>query len=120
MGARFGRSWVFGATVAAAVATVLMLGGAAHAATPALAISSAGPLTNVWIGTDLSCQVQHTSDAFYELYGQTEAPGDCGTFVSTGGILYAPDFASHDYTFTDGLGTCTPFTAASQSPAVLG
>jgi uncharacterized repeat protein (TIGR01451 family) len=120
MGARFGRSSVFGVTVATAAAVGLMLGGAAEAATPALAISSVGPLTNVWIGTDLSCQVQHTNDDFYELYGQTEAPGDCGTFVSTGGTLYAPDFAHHDYTFTGGLGTYTPFTPASQSSSVLG
>jgi uncharacterized repeat protein (TIGR01451 family) len=120
MGARFGRSWVFGATVAAAAAVVLMLGGAAEAATPSLAISSPGPLSNVWIGSDLSCQVQHTGDDFYELYGQDEAPGDCGTFLATGGTLYAPDFAHHDYTFTGGLGTYTPFTAVSQSPSVLG
>lgn len=120
MGARFGRSWVFGATAAAAAAAVLMLGGAAQAATPALAIGSAGPLKNVWIGADLSCQVEHTGDSSYELYGQTETPGDCGTFVATGGTLYAPDFAHHDYTFTGGLGTYTPFAAVSQSPSVLG
>jgi uncharacterized repeat protein (TIGR01451 family) len=120
MGARFGRGWVFVTTVTAAAAAVLILGGAAVAATPALAIGSAGPLTNIWIGTDLSCQVSHTGDASYELYGQTEAPGDCGTFLSTGGTLYAPDFGNHDYTFTRNLGAYTPFTAVSQSANVLG
>jgi uncharacterized repeat protein (TIGR01451 family) len=120
MGARFGRGWVIGTTVTAAIAATLMLAGAVAAATPAQAITSTGPLTNVWVGTDLSCQVSHTGDAFYELYGEIEAPGDCGTFVAAGGTLYAPNFANHDYTFTAGLGTYTPFTAISQSASVLG
>jgi uncharacterized repeat protein (TIGR01451 family) len=107
-------------TVTVAATAILILGGAAAAATSAQVITSTGPLTNVWIGTDLSCQVSHTGDAAYELYGQTEAPGDCGTFVSTGGTLYAPDFANHAYTFTGGLGARTPFTAVSQSASVLG
>lgn len=118
IGTRFGRGWVFGATVAAAAA-VSLLGGAAAAATSSQEITSAGPLTNIWIGTDLSCQVAHTDDQAYELYGQTEAPGDCGTFVATGGALYAPDFGNHAYTFTRNLGTYVPFAAVGQS-AVTG
>jgi uncharacterized repeat protein (TIGR01451 family) len=119
MGARFGRGWVFAATVTTAVLAVLVLSGAAVAATPAQDITSGGPLTDIWIGNDLSCQVAHTGDLFYELYFQTGSPGDCGTFVSTGGALYAPDFANHPATATGALGAYTAFTAVSQS-AVTG
>jgi uncharacterized repeat protein (TIGR01451 family) len=120
MGARFGRGWVFGATVTAATAAILMLAGAAAATTSTQVILSSGPLENIWIGTDLSCQVQHTGDTAYELYFQADAPGDCGTFIATGGTLYAPDFANHTTTAARRpLGTYTPFTAISQS-AVLG
>ncbi len=40
----------------------------APATTPVADIASAGPLTHVWLGNDLSCQVQHIDDADYEFF----------------------------------------------------
>jgi hypothetical protein len=77
----------------------------------------AGPLTQVSIGADLSCQVQHTGDTSLEFFPPTATPGDCGTFVATGGTLYTPDFSNHDRTATGSLGTRTAFTGVSQSAA---
>jgi uncharacterized repeat protein (TIGR01451 family) len=80
-------------------------------------ISSGGPLTHVWIGNDLSCQVQHIADApDYEFYGPDIFPGDAGTFIAMGGVLYAPDFANHDYSSAEFfLGAYAPFTPVSQT-----
>ena len=51
------------------------------------------------MGNDLSCQVQHIDDApDYEFYPPDIIPGDSGTFIAMGGVLYAPDFANHDNT----------------------
>jgi hypothetical protein len=77
----------------------------------------AGPLTQVSIGLDLSCQVRHATDTSLEFFPSATTPGDCGTFVATGGALYTPDFSNHDRSATSGLGTRTPFTSVSQSPA---
>lgn len=87
----------------------------AQANVPFQTISSSGPLTSVIIGNELSCQVAHSGDTSYELYGPNEAPADCGTFIFTGGTLYSPDFANHDYTATASIGTHTPWTPVSQS-----
>src|SRR3989441_6772328 len=78
-------------------------------------IASAGPLTHVYIGNDLSCQVAHVQDSVLEYYPPTAAPGDCGTFLVTGGHLYAPDFSAHNGTATGSLGSYTPFTPVSQT-----
>ena len=93
--------------------------GAALAAPPSQDIgdTATGPLNKIAIGNDLSCQLQHVGDTAFEFYPSSAIPGDCGTFVSLGGTLFAPDFANHDGTATGGLGTYTPFTAVSQSPA---
>ena len=105
----------------AALAVVLLgvlLGfgpGSARAAVPFKDIASAGPLTHVYIGNELSCQVNHSGDARLELYPPAAIPGDCGTFVALGGTLYTPDFSNHDGTATAGLGSRTPFTPTSQS-----
>jgi hypothetical protein len=92
--------------------------GAAFAAVPSLDIGNAatGPLNKIAIGTDLSCQLQHVGDTSFEFYPPSATPGDCGTFVSVDGTLFAPDFANHDGTATSGLGSYTPFTGVSQSP----
>ncbi len=48
------------------VAALLMLAGVAppaHAAVPFKTIASAGPLTSIAVGSDLSCQVSHIGDA---------------------------------------------------------
>jgi hypothetical protein len=87
----------------------------ARAAVPFKDIASAGPLTHVYIGNELSCQVGYRGDARLELFPPAATPGDCGTFVALGGTLYTPDFTSHDGTATGSLGPRTPFTAVSQT-----
>lgn len=93
--------------------------GGALAATPYADIASAGPLTHVYLGNELSCQIAHSGDSLLELYPPTVIPGDCGTFIATGGVLYSPDFTSHGPTATANIGAHTPFTPVSQS-AVTG
>ena len=51
--------------------------------------SASGPLTQVTIGSDFRCQVQHTGDTSFEFYPPATSPGSCGTSVATGGTLYA-------------------------------
>ncbi len=86
--------------------------------TPVADIAAAGPLTHVWVGNELSCQVQHIADApDYEFYGPDIFPADAGTFIAMDGVLYAPDFTNHDYTSAGFLlGAYTPFTPVSQTP----
>ena len=90
----------------------------ALAMTPVADIAAAGPLTHVWVGNELSCQVQHIADApDYEFYGPDIFPADAGTFIAMDGVLYAPDFTNHDYTSAGFLlGAYTPFTPVSQTP----
>ncbi|MGH3493877.1 MAG: hypothetical protein ACRDQ1_11665, partial [Sciscionella sp.] len=59
---------------------------------PTPEITSSGPLTDIWTGDDLSCQVAYAGDDAYEFYPSDTAPGDCGTFLSVGGTLYGPTF----------------------------
>jgi hypothetical protein len=95
---------------------LLALAAPASAAVPAADIASGGPLTHVYVGNELSCQVAHASDQARELFPPGATPASCGTLVSVGDALYAPDFANHDGSATGGLGSYTPFTAVSQSP----
>jgi hypothetical protein len=112
---RGGRYWA----VASAAATLVLC---AFAAPPALAeqtITSAGPITELTVGSDLSCQVSY-GDPSFEFYPPNTSPGDCGTFLAAGGTLYAPDFAAHNTTATSGLGgDQIAFTPVSQT-AVTG
>ena len=87
----------------------------ASAAVPFKEITSGGPLKEVALGNELSCQVAHTADTQLELFPSSAKPGSCGTLVATGGQLYAPDFANHAGSATGSLGAYTPFTAVSQS-----
>jgi len=87
------------------------------ATTPFVDIASTGPLTHIWLGNELSCQVQHVIDgSTHEFFPPSTIPGDCGTFIAMGGALYAPDFTAHGGTATGGLGAYTPFTPVSQTP----
>ncbi|MEA3142819.1 MAG: hypothetical protein QOG31_143 [Thermoplasmata archaeon] len=102
--------------------TALLLAGllAVPAAAAATITSATGPLTNVWVDTDLACQVSHIRDTTsYEFYPPSTAAGDCGTFLVVGGTLYAPNFAGHGTTATGSLGAYTAFGAVSQT-AVTG
>ena len=60
----------------------------AEAAWEVVDIASAGPLTDIFIGNNLSCQVAHTGDAEYEMYSPDDQQGDCGTFVLVDGSVY--------------------------------
>jgi len=104
-------------TMRAAIALVVASIGATWClATPSADISSAGPLTHVWVGNDLSCQVQHIADPTdYEFYPSFAIPGDAGTFLAMDGVLYAPDFSAHDNTATDNTFPNIPFTPVSQT-----
>jgi hypothetical protein len=90
------------------------------AATPYADIASDGPLTDIFVGNDLSCQVHHQMDGEAgEFFPPSTIPGDCGTFLAVddldGDDLYAPDFTSHGLTATGSLGSYTPYTAVSQT-----
>ena len=52
-----------------------------------VSFESAGPLTEVYVSSDLECDVNHELDAHGEFFGETA----CGTFVAYGGVLYAPN-----------------------------
>src|SRR6266536_1382084 len=97
---RFTPSITTSLTIRAAIALVVASAGAAWCLPPPFAdISSpTGPLTHIWLGNDLSCQIQHIADGSdFEFYPPDAVPGDSGTFIAMGGVLYAPDFANHDY-----------------------
>jgi len=76
--------------------------------TPSMDIQSAGPLSNIWIGNELSCQVQHAGESTTEFTRGASGPGDCGTFLqintddSPSGV-FGPDFVEH------AGGTNTPY-----------
>lgn len=93
---------------------------AARAAVPFQDVASSGPLTHVYLGNELSCQISYAGDSNNELFPPAATPGDCGTFVAVGGVLFAPNFAQHGpsggNTATSSLGSYTPFTAVSQTP----
>src|SRR5206468_20985 len=118
----FGTSMTTKLTMRAAIALVIASAAATWClATPVADIASPpGPLTHVWVGNDLSCQVQHIADApDFEFFPSDVIPGDAGTFIAMGGVLYAPDFGGHDNTATDNTFPNTPFTPVSQT-AVTG
>ncbi|HEY7600832.1 MAG TPA: hypothetical protein VH741_12965, partial [Candidatus Limnocylindrales bacterium] len=61
---------------------------AARAATTE--ITSAGPLTRVIIGDDLTCQVAYGGDAAFEFFPPNSEAGSCGTYLALGGLVYGP------------------------------
>jgi hypothetical protein len=104
------------ATLAMALAGCGALCAPAGAAVPFVDLGApSGPLTQVAVGNELGCQAKHTGDTSLEFFPSTATPGDCGTFLATGGALFAPDLANHDRSAA-GLGGATPFTASSQTP----
>jgi len=104
--------------VAAAVA--LITAPAAFASTPFEDIHSAGPLTDIYIGNDLGCQVRNGEFSSTEFFPNASGPGDCGTFVNTGSDdnaeeLEGPDFADHAGG-THTTGNFTPITEVPVTP----
>ena len=72
--------------VAAAVALTLTLAFASSALAQG-EIQSTGPLTDITIGDDLTCEV--TAYTFQQFYGGgVGEPGSCGWALATGGTLY--------------------------------
>ena len=61
--------------------------------TPYTTITSAGPLTSVFVGNDLSCQVARAEGN--QIFPQNATPGDCSTYLTVGGTVYAADFTNH-------------------------
>jgi hypothetical protein len=103
------------------LAVACFCAGTASAAVPFKDIASGGPLTSIALGNELSCQVAHSGDTKFELFPSSFKPGDCGTFIALGGVLYAPNFAQHDTSSTSSIGTYTPFVPVAQSgPAGAG
>jgi hypothetical protein len=93
---------------------MLALTASAGAATPSTTITSAGgPLNKVFLGNELSCQVERAGGK--QLYPNSIAPGDCGTFALYDNTLYKPNFAAHGATATANLGTSPLLTPVSQS-----
>ena len=105
----------------AALAVLLLAASSAQAATPAVDIHSAGPLSDIYIGNDLSCQVRSGGFSSTEFFPNASGPGDCGTFYNTGSDsfqteLLGPDFGNHPGgTHTSFPNGEIPFTPVSQS-----
>src|SRR6202044_80412 len=114
--------------IAGALAVALIAAPAASAApTPFVDIHSAGPLTDIYIGNDLSCQVRSGGFSSTEYYPNASGPGDCGTFLylnsdTIPNPLYGPDFANHaGGTHTSGFSIPeTPFTAPAGNQSFAG
>jgi hypothetical protein len=105
--------------LATAVA-LLLAASSAQAATPAIDIHSAGPLSDIYIGNDLSCQVRSGGFSSTEFFPNASGPGDCGTFYNTGSDtaiqeLLGPDFASHVGGTHTSFSNEVPVTPVSQS-----
>lgn len=72
--------------------------GIAEAAWADVDIASAGPLTHIFIGNNLSCQVAHTGDAVYEMFAPGSEQADCGTFLLYNDIAYGNFLGDEDFT----------------------
>jgi hypothetical protein len=70
-------------------------------------IGSAGPLSQIFITDDLSCQVAYAGDPEFEFFPSQSEVGGCGTWVAVGGTVYGP---------AGGSATLFPFTVVSQTP----
>jgi hypothetical protein len=95
---------------------------ASAAPTPFTDIHSAGPLSDIYIGNDLSCQVRSGGFSSTEFFPNAAGPGDCGTFlfINTDGPpeFLGPDFLKHaggTHTTGNFADTEVPFTPVSQS-----
>lgn len=113
IGRRFTR---LGLACVGAIAVSGLGAGSANAVTPYADVASAGPLTHVYLGNELSCQIAYAGDPSLELYPSNTIPGDCGTFVFVDGTLFAPDLANHGRSAASAVGATVPFTPVSQSP----
>jgi hypothetical protein len=126
MGAFFGIRPIIGAVAALSIAACFAAP-AATASTPFVDIHSAGPLTDIYIGNDLGCQVRSGGFSSTEYYPNASGPGDCGTFLylnsdTIPNTLFGPDFANHTGgTHTSGFPIPeTPFTVSAGNQSFTG
>ena len=101
------RRYLVLAATAVAAALVGLMTMASSALAAQQVITSAGPLTNIYLNDNLTCQANHTGDSSGEFFGGTD-PGACGTFLSTGGVDYGPTVPAGN--------SRTDYTPVSQSP----
>jgi hypothetical protein len=92
---------IAGLVVGTVLAMLIAVPTASAATTPFVDIHSSGPLTDIYIGNDLGCQVRNGGFTTTEYFPNANGPGDCGTFLSNAGELYGPDFAHHGSTATN-------------------
>jgi hypothetical protein len=111
-----GRRWRAALVAPLAVAAMAVATAPASANVPFQHISSPGPVSDIYLGNDLSCQVKLTQDLVFSYYPPAVAPGDCGTFAQVGAnpAVYAPDFDAHDGTFASNP-TWVPWDPVSQT-----
>ena len=107
--------------IAVALALAMLAAPTAWASTPFVDIHSAGPLSDIYIGNDLSCQVRGGGFSSTEYFPNSAGPGDCGTFLfinpDGNSGFFGPDFAHHaGGTNTTGHFAAVemPFTPVSQ------
>ncbi|MGZ4222407.1 MAG: hypothetical protein ACXVH3_14785 [Solirubrobacteraceae bacterium] len=89
------RTRTLASGLAVGLAVLLGLIGAPNALAAIADIhSETGPLTDVYIGDNLTCQVAHTNDTSFEFYNPGSQAGHCETDVSVGstgnGQLFQP------------------------------
>ena len=66
------------------MAALIAVPAASAATTPFADIHSAGPLSDIYIGNDLGCQVRNGGFSSTEFFPNAAGPGDCGTFLFIG------------------------------------
>jgi hypothetical protein len=78
--------------------------------------SSPGPISDIYLGNELSCQVKLTQDSVFSYYPPSVAPGDCGTFLQRepNPTVFAPNFGAHDGSAASNS-AWVPWTPVSQS-----
>jgi hypothetical protein len=98
------------------VAATALLPASASANVPFQHITSPGPISDIYLGNELSCQAKLTQDLVFSYFPPSVAPGDCGTFlqVAPGATVFAPDFEAHDGTAASNA-AWVPWTPVSQT-----
>ena len=109
----------------ALLVALVVVPAASAAPTPFTDIHSAGPLSDIYIGNDLSCQVRSGGFSSTEFFPNAAGSGDCGTFFNTGSDtfqteLLGPDFANHQGGTHTSFSSEVPFTPIRQSSTGLG
>lgn len=79
-----------------------------------------GPLTHIYIGDELSAQVIHASGTAGQFAPSAAVPGDMGTWLVKGGVLYGSELAAHNNgsSGTAYLGAYSYFSHVAQSEVI--